>query len=302
VVSPAYWASPGWKKSATRLLANGADLSAGFFKELGVLAAHRRREALETLWAIACRYRHKACELSPAIARYLCKMRKTQLAAVASVAPRWREAFEMLWAIACRYRDKACEELWPAIARHLCITPKTQLAAVASVALVSGVVSFLATSSFLNRPVAVEALEAPPPPPKLSWITYYELQHAQKLGRSLLDISPADLLSMYERQGDAAVDSYRDGWVKLDYPITSFGRQTYNNANYDVVEAKAHFNSVFPGKIIAIFNSQKWHARLAMHRVGDQIVAFCQFKDVDREQVLTNIDRLSFYGIRCDLP
>jgi hypothetical protein len=39
-----------------------------------------------------------------------------------------------------------------------------------------------------------------------------------------------------------------------------------------------------------------------MHRVGDQIVAFCQFKDVDREQVLTNIDRLSFYGIRCDLP
>jgi hypothetical protein len=284
-------------------LANGADLSADFFKELGVLAAHRWREAFEMLWVIACRYQHKACEeLWPAIARNLCKTPKTQLAAVASVAHRWREAFAMLWVIACRYRHKAGEELWPAIARYLCKTPNTQLAAVASVALVSAVVGFLATSTFLIRPVAVEALEAPPPPPKLSWITYYELQHAQKLGRSLLDISPADLLSMYERQGDAAVDVYRDGWIKLDYPITSFERQTYNNANYDVVEAKAHFNSVFPGKIIAIFNAQKWHARLAMHRIGDQIVAFCQFKEVDREQVLTNIDRLLFYGIRCDLP
>jgi hypothetical protein len=258
VVSPAYWASTGWKKAAARLLANVAEVCAGFFKELAVLAAHRWREASETLWVIACRYRHKACE-----------------------------------------------ELWPAIARYQCKKPKTQLAAVASIALVFAVVGFLATSTFLRGPVAVEAheaLEVPPPPPKLSWITFYELQHAQKLGRFLLDISPAELLSMYEREGNAAVDVYRDGWVKLDYPITSFDRQAFNKANYDVVEAKAHFNSVFPGKIIAIFNSQKWHARLAMHRIGDQVVAFCQFKEIEREQVLTNIHRLWFYGIRCDLP
>jgi len=210
----------------------------------------------------------------------------------------------MLWVIACRYRRKACEELWPAVARYLCKTPKTQLAAVASVALVSAVVGFLATSTFLHRLMAVEVLEVleAPPPPKLSWITFYELQHAQKLGRSLLDISPADLLSVYERDGDAAVDVYRDGWVKLDYPITSFDRQTFNNANYDVVEAKAHFHSVFPGKIIALFNAQKWHAQLAMHRIGDQIVAFCQFKEIEREQVMTNIHRLSLYAIHCDLP
>ena len=208
MVSPAYWASTGWKKAATRLLANGADFSTDFFNELGVLATHRWRQAFEIVRVIACHYRHKACEeLWPAIARHLCKTPKTQLAAVASLAHRWCEAFEMLWVIACRYRHKACEKRWRAIARFLCKTPKTQLTAVASVALVSAVFGFLATSTFLNRPVAVEVLEALPPPPKLSWITYYELQHAQKLGRSLLDISPADLLSMYERQGDAAVDS-----------------------------------------------------------------------------------------------
>jgi hypothetical protein len=39
-----------------------------------------------------------------------------------------------------------------------------------------------------------------------------------------------------------------------------------------------------------------------MHRIGDQIVAFCQFKEIDREQVLNNIQQLWFYGIRCDLP
>jgi hypothetical protein len=239
-------------------LANVADLSAVFFKELWVFAA-----------------------------------------------PRWRKASEMLWVIACRYWHKAGEQLWPIIARYLGKTTKTQIAAVASVALVSAVAGFLATSTLLHPPVPVQALdvlEAPPPPPKLSWITFYELQNAQKLGRFLLDISPADLLSKYEREGDAAVEVYRDGWVKLDYPITSFDRQTFNRANYDVVEAKAHFNSVFPGKIIAIFDSQKWHARLAMHRIGDQIVAFCQFKEIDREQVLNNIQQLWFYGIRCDLP
>jgi hypothetical protein len=254
--SPAYWASSGWKKAATRLLANVAARSAGFFKDLADLAAHRRRKASEMLPVIACRY--------------------------------WR---------------KRCEELCAAIARYLCSTPKTQLPAVAAVAVVSAVIGFLATGTFLRRPAAVEALELKaPPPPKLSWITFYELQRAQNLGRFLLDISPAELLSKYEREGDAAVDAYRDGWVKLDYPITSFDRQAFNKATYDVVEAKAHFKSVFPGKIIAVFNEQKWHARLAMHRIGDQIVAFCQFKEIEREQVLTDIQQLSFYGIRCDLP
>jgi hypothetical protein len=89
--------------------------------------------------------------------------------------------------------------------------------------------------------------------------------------------------------------------IPSSWPLSGH-QQAFNKANYDVVEAKAHFNSVFPGNIIAIFNAQKWHARVAMHRVGDQIVAFCQFKEIEREQVLTNIHRLWFYGIRCDLP
>jgi hypothetical protein len=271
-VSRAYWASARRKKAATRLLANAASLFRDFLKELEVIAAPRRREASAIVWVIARRY--------------------------------WRKASAMLWVIVCRCWHKARETLWPAVVRYLGKTPKTQLAAVAAVALVSGVIGFLATNTFLQRPVAAEAIEAieAPQPPKLSWITFFELQNAQKLGRLLLDISPADLLSKYEREGAAAVDVYHDGWVKLDYPITAFDRQIFDKASYDVVEARAHFNSVFPGRILAIFNTQKWHTRLAMHHVGDQIVAFCQFKEIDQEQVMPNIRQLYFYGIRCDMP
>jgi hypothetical protein len=269
-VSRAYWASGGRKKAATRLLANAASVSRDFLKELEVIAAaHRWREASAIVWVVAGRT--------------------------------WRKASAMLWVIVRRCWHKARETLWPAVVRYLGKAPKTQLAAVA---LVSGVIGFLVTNTFLQQPVAAEAVEAieAPQPPKLSWITFFELENAQKLGRLLLDISPADLLSKYEREGAAAVDVYHDGWVKLDYPITAFDRQIFDKASYDVVEAKAHFNSVFPGKILAIFNTQKWHTRLAMHHVGDQIVAFCQFKEIDQEQVMPNIHQLYLYGIRCDMP
>ncbi len=133
-------------------------------------------------------------------------------------------------------------------------------------------------------------------------MTDYEIERAQKLGRKLLDISPAALLSMYERNGSDAVETYRDAWVKIDYPIMSFDRQTFAKTTYDVIEAAAHFQSVFPGKIIAIFNAQQWGAQLHMHRAGDQIVAFCKFREIEREEVLTNIHRLWFYGTGCDLP
>jgi len=158
------------------------------------------------------------------------------------------------------------------------------------------------TTALLQRPAPVVAAQETPPQPKPSWVTDYEIQRAQKLGRLLLDISPAELLAMYERNGSAAVEAYRDGWVKIDYPIMSFDRQTFAKIPYDVVEAAAHFHSVFPGKIIAVFNAQKWGAQLHMHRTGDQIVAFCKFKEIEREEVLTNIHRLWFYGTGCDLP
>jgi hypothetical protein len=257
-------------------LANVAALSFGLLEELAVVAAHRGREASAMLRVLAAR-----C---------------------------WRKVRDELWPPAARYLRETSKAQLAAAAHHLRQASRTQLAAIAAVALISAGAGFLTTSTVLHRPAAAETVEvlepldAPPPPPKLSWITFYELQNAQKLGRLLLDLSPADLLSMYEREGDAAVENYRDGWVKLDYPITSFDRQTFDRANYDVVEAQAHFNSVFPGKIIAIFNAQKWHARLATHRVGDQIVAFCQFKEIDQEKVMTDIHRLWFYGIRCDLP
>ena len=132
------------------------------------------------------------------------------------------------------------------------------MALVAALAIASGLVGFVTTSALLRPPAPAPVRHEARLQSQLSWVTDYEIERAQKLGRQLLDISPAALLPLYERGGSDAVETYRDGWVKLDYPIMSFDRQTFGKTTYDVVEAAAHFQSVFPGKIIAIFNAVQW--------------------------------------------
>jgi len=269
VASPAYWASTGWKRAATSLRAIVA----------GCLRSSRY------FWTTAARYLRQSTEyLWPIVAFYL------------------RKSSRYLWATAARYLRQSTEYLGTSVAGYLGESSKIQIVAVAVLAIASGLVGFVTTSAFLRPPAPIAATPETRPQPKYSWVTDYELERAQKLGRHLLDISPAALLSMYERNGSDAVETYRDGWVKIDYPITSFDRQTFGKTTYDVVEAAAHFQSVFPGKIIAIFNAQQWGKQLHMHRAGDQIVAFCKFREIEREAVLTNIHRLWFYGTGCDLP
>jgi hypothetical protein len=269
VASPAYWASTGWKVAATSLraiVAGGLRASRYF----ATTAARYLRQTTEYLW--------------PIVARHL------------------RRSSRYLWATAATGLRQSTEYLGPTVACYLGKSSKIQIVAVAVLAIASGLVGFVATSAFLQPPAPAPAAPAARPQPKYSWVTEYEIERAQKLGRQLLDVSPAALLAMYERNGSDAVESYRDGWVKIDYPIMSFDRQTFAKTTYDVVEAAAHFQSVFPGKIIAIFSAQKWGAQLHMHRAGDQIVAFCKFREIEREEVLTNIHRLWFYGTGCDLP
>ena len=269
MASPAYWA--GWKTAATSLWA----IVAGWLRDSSRhfwTAAKYLRQSSEYLWPIAASY--------------------------------LRKSSAYLWATAARGLRQSIEYLGTIAAASLGKSSKTQIAAVAILAIASGLVGFVMTSAVLRppAPTPAPASREARAQPKLTWVTDYELERAQKLGRQLLDISPAQLLSMYERNGSDAVETYRDAWVKIDYPIMSFDRQTFDKTTYDVVEATAHFQSVFPGKIIAIFSTQKWGAQLHMHRAGDQIVAFCKFREIEREEVLTNIHRLWFYGTGCDLP
>lgn len=268
MASPAYWASTGWKKAATslRAIVAGCLRSSRYFWT----AARYLRQTTEYLW--------------PIVAFYL------------------RKSSRYLWATALKGLRQSTEYLGTTVAGYLGNSSKIRLAAVAALAIASGLVGFVTTSALLRPPAPPPAAHEARLQPKLSWVTDYEIERAQKLGRQLLDISPAALLAMYERNGSDAVETYRDAWVKIDYPIMSFDRQTFDKTTYDVVEAAAHFQSVFPGKIIAIFNAQKWGAQLHMHRAGDQIVAFCKFREIEREEVLTNIHRLWFYGTGCDLP
>ena len=273
MASPAYWASTGLKIAATSLWATVAgwlrNSSRHFWRYFWTAASYLRRSA-EYLWPIVAFHLRNS-------SRYLC-------------------------AIAARGLRQTTEYLPPVVAFYLGRSSKAQIASVAVLAIASGLVGFVTTSALLRPATPAPAVREERPQPKLTWLTNYELERAHKLGRQLLDISPAALLTMYERDGSDAVESYRDSWVKIDYPIMSFDRQTFGKTTYDVVEAAAHFQSVFPGKIIAIFNAQQWGAQLHIHRAGDQIVAFCKFREIDREEVLTNIHRLWFYGTGCDLP
>jgi hypothetical protein len=269
VASPAYWASTGWGRAATSLWA----IVAGWL-----------RNSSRYFWTAASYLRRSTEYLRPIVAFHL------------------RNSSRYLCAIAARGLRQSAEYLPPIVAFYLGKSSKTQIAAVAALAIASGLVGFVTTSALLRPATPAPATREERPQPKLSWVTDYEIERAQKLGRNLLDISPAALLAMYERSGSDAVETYRDAWVKIDYPIMSFDRQTFGKTTYDVIEAAAHFQSVFPGKIIAIFNAQQWGARLHMHRAGDQIVAFCKFREIEREEVLTNIHRLWFYGTGCDLP
>jgi hypothetical protein len=269
VASPAYRASTAWRAAATSLCASVAGWLHNSFRYYRPIVARWLRQWIEYLYPIVAAYLGKS-------SRY-----------VRATAANWLRQSNDCLAASIAYLGRSY---------------KKELAIVAVIAVVSGLVGFVTTSALLRRPVPAMAAIETRPQPKPSWVTDYEIERAQKLGRLLLNISPAELLAMYERNGGDAIESYRDGWVKLDYPIVSFDRQTFGKIPYDVVEAAAHFHSVFPGKIIAVFNAQMWGPQLRMHRAGDQLVAFCKFKEIEREQVLTNIDRLWFYGTGCDLP
>lgn len=267
MASPAYWA--GWKPAATSLRA----IVAGWRRDssrYASTAARYLRQSTEYFW--------------PIVAFHLGK------------------SFGYFRTTAASGLRQSAEYLGTTVAGYLGKSPKIRVTLVAALAIASGLVGFVTTTALLRPPAPAPVAREAPPQPKLTWVTDYEIERAQKLGRQLLDISPAALLTMYERKGSDAVETYRDAWVKIDYPIMSLDRQTFGKTTYDVVEAAAHIQSVFPGKIIAIFNAQRWGAQLHIHRPGDQIVAFCKFREIEREEVLTNIHRLWFYGTGCDLP
>jgi hypothetical protein len=299
VASPAYRASTGWKTAATSLCAIVAGWLRNSSRYLWTAAKYLRQSA-EYVWPIVAFHLHKWF-------RYLC-------ATAASGSRYWaeyllpiaafhlRQWFRFLCAAAASGLHHSAEYFATTVTGYLGKSSKIRITLVAALAIASGLVGFVTTSALLRPPAPAPVTREARPQAKLSWVTEYEIERAQKLGRQLLDISPAQLLTMYERNGSDAVETYRDAWVKIDYPIMSFDRQTFGKTTYDVVEAAAHFQSVFPGKIIAIFNAQQWGKQLHIHRAGDQIVAFCKFREIEREAVLTNIHRLWFYGTGCDLP
>jgi len=131
--------------------------------------------------------------------------------------------------------------------------------------------------------------------------TSYDVDRTQKSDRSSSrSVWPTS--SRSRAQGRRRRRGLQGRWVRLDYPIVSFGKQSFGKITYDTVESTAHFNSAFPGTVIALFDDQRWDAQLRKHRPSERLVAYCQFATIDKVPFLANIYRLRFYGTGRELP
>ena len=91
--------------------------------------------------------------------------------------------------------------------------------------------------------------------------TSYDVDRTQKSDRSSSrSVWPTS--SRSRAQGRRRRRGLQGRWVRLDYPIVSFGKQSFGKITYDTVESTAHFNSAFPGTVIALFDDQRWDAQL----------------------------------------
>ncbi len=142
------------------------------------------------------------------------------------------------------------------------------------------------------------ASESAHAPLRTAWVNEHEINQQERLGRHLLLLSPTDLLSIYERKGSAAIEAYRSKWVKIDYPITALAEQSSGGIPYEVIRAIVHFQSAFPGQIVAYFNN--WRPQPTALRSNAHVAAFCQFRDIQPERVLTDINRLWLVVTNCE--
>jgi hypothetical protein len=202
---------------------------------------------------------------------------------------------------AARLRETA-ERLCRLALYRLRRTLKPQLAVIVALAFASGSFGYLMMGELWSRPAVVAASTPAAPAPTAMGLRPPMTSTGRKnlIGSSSRSVWPTS--SRSRAQGRRRRRGLQGRWVRLDYPIVSFGKQSFGKITYDTVESTAHFNSAFPGTVIALFDDQRWDAQLRKHRPSERLVAYCQFATIDKVPFLANIYRLRFYGTGRELP
>jgi len=162
---------------------------------------------------------------------------------------------------AARLRETA-ERLCRLALYRLRRTLKPQLAVIVALAFASGSFGYLMMGELWSRPAVVAASTPAAPAPTAMGLRPPMTSTGRKnlIGSSSRSVWPTS--SRSRAQGRRRRRGLQGRWVRLDYPIVSFGKQSFGKITYDTVESTAHFNSAFPGTVIAFFDDQRWDAQL----------------------------------------
>ncbi len=95
--------------------------------------------------------------------------------------------------------------------------------------------------AFVHKPADRRPTPPPvatvPPAPKPSappWVTQDEIDAQRKIGRPLLNYSPAELLTLWE--GNQSISAYLGKWIKIDYPFSALLVEVIDKKKYYVVQ------------------------------------------------------------------
>lgn len=114
---------------------------------------------------------------------------------------------------------------------------------------------FPATGVVVEGPTTPKPKPQEPPKPPPPWVSQEEIDAQRKLGRSLLNYSPEELLAIWSRGGN--IGAYLNKWIKIDYPFPDNGLtvETIDKQQYDVVKMNIAFS--FISKALSAYFDQK---------------------------------------------
>lgn len=108
-------------------------------------------------------------------------------------------------------------------------------------------------------------------------------RRSKKLGRELLNYTPAEFLNMFAGN-PKRIEAYERSWVKTCYPFNALATETVEKKTYDVVILDAYLGKVNVGYVFAYFDPKKYAAPVRRFKPKDIVNAVCKFMGVQEQQ------------------
>jgi hypothetical protein len=147
-------------------------------------------------------------------------------------------------------------------------------------------------ANWLTQPALVQGSSLPPIPlpapvakgpapiaEEAPCVTQGDIDAQKKLGRELLNYTPAEFINMYV-DNPKRVEAYRRSWVKTCYPFNSLASETLDKKTYDVVILDGYWKKVYLGPVLAYFDPKKYGPAVRRFKPKDIVTAVCIFMGI----------------------